>query len=228
MKYLIRKLAYNYQEGGIGGLLRKTAGYLRRTCWSEVQWLLYVRALEDGVPQVGESVKRRELGFEALRALGYFKARAFPEGIKKRFDDGLVCHGFYADNRLATIGWSSAEYLELEQNVRFECPRAAGLFDFYTFQEFRSRGYYTNALLQLCVVMKKRHFESAYIAVDPRNPASIRGIERAGFRLALRVTRRRRFGMSQLRVWALRTGDVWEPVTGGATTQASAMNIHST
>jgi hypothetical protein len=195
MRDLRRKLSYHLRAGGLRGLGRKLLAYVRQEIWSDSQWLVYERSLTEDLPSVCGPLIRRELAFADLEKLGYDKALAFPEGIKRRFEDRNTCHGFYAGDDLATTGWSSPEYLELDQDVRLPCPGSAGLFDFNTFEQFRSRGYYTKALVQLLVVMREIGFRSACIAVDPGNAPSIKGIERAGFRLKLRVVRRRRLGM---------------------------------
>lgn len=199
MKRVLRKLVHHYRQGGAPGLMRKAADYLRDRLWSDTHWLVYERVLAGDTDRVAEAVSLRELGTRELAEVGYFRMKAFPEDITRRFRDGHVCHGFYVGNCLATVGWSSAGCLELDANVRFPCPTAVGLFDFHTFKEFRSRGYYTNALQQLANVMRDKHFTRALIAVDPGNLPSVRGIERAGFRRVLQVTRRRRLGVSTIR-----------------------------
>jgi len=201
VNHVLRKLVHHYEERGVRGLLRKLVGYLRHRAWSETLWVVYEHALIGDTDRVAESVARRDLGFRELVSVGYFKVKAFPEEIRRRFEDRTVCHGFYLGDRLATIGWSSADYLELDSNVHFPCPGAVGLFDFYTFEEFRSRGFYTSALMQLADVMRDKGFARAYIAVDPGNLSSLKGIERAGFRPVLRITRRWRFGVSIISHW---------------------------
>lgn len=198
MSRVLRKLVHHYQEGGARGVLGRVASYLRDRLWSDSRWVIYEHPLTGDPVNVAELVARRELGSRELLNVGYFKIRAFPEEITHRLQDGNVCHGFYLGDRLATIGWSSADYLELDANVRFPCPGAVGLFDFHTFEEFRARGFYTNALLQLATVMRAKGFASALIAADPGNLSSIKGIERAGFQRMWRVTRRRRFGVSNV------------------------------
>ena len=226
MRQQLRKLTYHYRAGGAGGLLLGARQYLGRMVHSESEWLIYVRHLTD-VPEVGKMAKRRELGFQELLNLGYLKAQAFPEEIRRRFSRRNVCHGFFSDGRLATLGWSSPDYLELDRNAYFPCESAVGLFDFITEKALRSRGHYTNALMQLAIVAQRSGFKSAYIAVDPANIPSVKGIERAGFRPAFRVVRLRRLGITQFRTLALTTGGAWELVRGRVTTQASAISIHS-
>jgi Acetyltransferase (GNAT) domain len=194
VRRILRGLSHHYRAGGVGGLTRKALDYLQRIIWSDTSWLVYVRALTDDSREVGELVARREIGLRELAECGYVKLKAFPEEIERRFHERNICFGFYASERPATIGWSSPEYLELDRDLRFPCRGAVGLYDFETFEEFRSRGYYTNALMQIARVMRDRGQTTLFIAVDPKNVPSIRGIERAGFRRVLCVTRRRRFG----------------------------------
>jgi RimJ/RimL family protein N-acetyltransferase len=100
------------------------------------------------------------------------------------------------DGILATIGWSSNDYMELDRGVKFPCPSEVGLFDFITLPEFRSRGLYTNALRYLLKNIHERGPTCIYIAVDPNNLSSVKGIQRAGFGPFLRFKRRRVFGIS--------------------------------
>ena len=195
MRDLRRKLAYHFREGGLRGVARRLVSYPRQRGWSDSEWLVYERVLTEDLAVASEALVRRELSFNELKAFGYDKAIAFPEAIKRRFQDHNVCHGFYVEGQLTTLGWSSPDYLELDQDLRFPCPGTVGLFDFTTYERFRSRGYYTNALLQLFVAMRKIGFGTACIAVDPGNLPSIKGIERAGFRLQFRFVRRWRLGL---------------------------------
>lgn len=195
MRDLRRKVAYHFGEGGFRGLSRKLASYILLRGWSDNQWLVYERLLAEDLPVVSKWLIRRELTFSQLEGMAYDKALASPEAIMRRFRDRNVCHGFFLGEQLATIGWTSPGYLELDRDLRLSCPGAIGLFDFHTFEQFRSRGCYTTALSQLFVEMRRIGFSQAYIAVDPGNVPSITGIERAGFRLKLRMVRRWRLGV---------------------------------
>lgn len=198
MNQILQKCAYHYRYGGFRGLSHKAIDYALRTLWSQDQWVIYERSLRNGICAPRPNVVRRELGFRELVDLRYFKALDFPEAIRRRMDAGNVCHGFFEGNRLATIGWSSADYLELDADLQLPCNGSVGLYDFFTYGEFRSKGYYTNALVQLLAVMSAAGLVNAYIAVNPNNAPSIRGIERAGFRRALRIARRRRVGVQKI------------------------------
>jgi hypothetical protein len=195
MKRLYRKLAFQYSEGGFVGIMQKSVLLFLRMLYSEDQWNIYVHRAPVGVDPSGAPMKCRALTYADLIDANYFKASAFPEEIRKRFGSKNICYGFYLDENLATIGWSSNDYLELDRGVIFSCPAEVGLFDFMTFPDFRSRGLYTNALRYLINDIHARGPRSVYIAVDPNNLLSVKGIERAGFAPFLRIKRRRIFGV---------------------------------
>lgn len=203
MRRVLRKFTHHYRKGGLKGLSGKMIGYVRQWLWSESQWLIYEKRLSGGKSSLRPIVTRRELGFSDLVELRYFKALDFPDSIRLRLDSGNLCHGFFERDQLATIGWSSADYLELDVDVRVACIRSVGLYDFITYAEFKSRGYYTNALAQLIGVMRDKGYEAVRIAVDPDNIPSIKGIERAGFRRTMCVIRRCRFGVREMNMHEL-------------------------
>jgi len=135
----------------------------------------------------------RELTYDELVQAGYFKVLAFPEEIRRRFERENTCYGFFLEGKLATIGWRSNGYMELDRGVNYPCE--VGLFDFITFPDFRSRGLYTNALRYLLKNIHERGSRDICIAVDADNISSVRGITRAGFSPFLLVKRRRMFGI---------------------------------
>lgn len=193
-----RKLAYHFEEGGLGGIVRRLRHYLREKCWSEQRWLIYKCDGTFTTGDVSEPVSRRRLDFQELLKLSYVKARAFPEGIRQRYERGEVCEGFFVKDDLATLGWVSRGYLELDVGTTLSLGGAAGLYDFVTLERYRGRGFYTSALRQLLRLLGNEGMAAIYIAVDPGNVASIRGIERAGFKLERHIYRRWRFGMAEV------------------------------
>ncbi len=198
MSALLKKFTHHYREGGISGLTRKTLIFGLKKLWSRDQWVIYEKTLRKAIPSQSAALARRELGFDELVDFRYYKAVGFPDEIRRRIASGVSCHGFFEGDRLATIGWSSPGYLELDTDLRVPCPGSVGLYDFFTYSEFRSKGYYTNALAQLLATMCQAGYLKACIAVAPNNSPSIKGIERVGFRRALQVTRRRRLGITEI------------------------------
>jgi hypothetical protein len=195
MKRIYRTLTHNYSEGGLSQLFRKALVTFGRPIWSESEWNIYQHHGASGVPP-NSKVACRIVNFDQLTGVGYYKAVAFPEVIRQRFDASQRCYGFYTDGCLATIGWSTRDYLELDRGHVFPCPGAIGLFDFFTFPAYSSRGIYTSALVLLVNKLHQEGDQIAYIAADPNNMPSIKGIERAGFRPAFKVRRKRRLGLS--------------------------------
>jgi GNAT superfamily N-acetyltransferase len=204
MKRLYRSLAHNYAEGGIPLLLKKTVGVAAQKAWSRTEWLVYEQETVARSSLQSFSTKHKLLNFDELERLGYSKALAFPENIRERFARGDTCHGFFHSGQLVTLGWSGANYMELNIGETLECPNAWGLFDFVTMPTFQLRGYYTDALKQLARLAHEGGFKSLWIAVHPANIASIKGIERAGFRPARKVSKRRVLGVSILSNKALK------------------------
>jgi hypothetical protein len=187
---------FQYSEGGFGRIMQKSVLLVRRMLYSEDQWNIYVHRASDGVDPGEALMKCRVLTHADLIDAKYFKALAFPEEIQNRFDHKNICHGFYLEEGLATIGWSSNDYLELDHGATFSCPTEVGLFDFMTLPDFRSRGLYTNALRYLVRDIHARGTSCVYIAVDSNNLPSVKGIERAGFAPFLTIKRRRIFGIA--------------------------------
>ena len=194
VKALWRSISNNYREGGARQIVAKTGWRMQQWFRSETVWLIYRVSVEGYRHTPVLELDRRELGFDALRELGYFKALDWPEYIQGRLDSGAVCHGFFLDRRLVNIAWTTAGYLELEAGATVGDSRSVGVFDCYTLPAFRSRGIYTEALVMLVHAFRQRGVDGLLIGVDPGNLPSIKGIERAGFEPLYRLSRLRRLG----------------------------------
>jgi GNAT superfamily N-acetyltransferase len=188
---LYRSLAYNFRQGGGRQLLRKGLWRARQWIESEASWLLYRSRPVVDAPEING----RPLDFDELKRLGYFKALAFPEMIRSRLAK-CTCYGFFVNTELATVAWTWEGYLELEPGLGIPVDGIA-IFDCWTIPKFRGRGIYTASLMRLAALAGER---GATIAVDPGNIPSIRGIERAGFEPYLALRRRRRLGVTSLRI----------------------------
>ncbi len=196
MNRLFRKVAFNYSEGGARRLLQKSISAALSTLYSESVWNIYVHEGSTEVRSSEPLVRCRELQYRDLLDAKYYKVLAFPEEIRLRFERQNTCYGFYLNENLATIGWSSDGYLELDRGVVFPCPSQVALFDFLTLPEFRGRGFYTDALRYLINNVQERSVRSIVIAADPNNTSSIKGIWRAGFHPFLRLNRRKILGIT--------------------------------
>ena len=195
---LWRHFAYNFREGGVRQILRKISWRVRQRLWSNDSWLVYDCDLSSfrGEPKL--PLTSSVLDFETLVKLGYFKASAFPELIKKRFDAGALCRGFFLEGEFANIGWTLRDTLEVESGVNVGRSGCGSIYDCFTFAEHRGKGIYTDALIRMLNDLRAEGARTALIAVDPANLPSIRAIEKVGFQPLYRLTRRRRFGRQSL------------------------------
>lgn len=199
MTKFLRKVRCYLRRKGIIGLLKKAVAFFYERVWSNAEWLVYEHPLNPDSGESLELVQHRVLDFDDLFREQYFKAIEFPSAIRERFANGAVCHGFFVQNDLVTVGWSTAGHLELDVGISLQKPGAVGLYDFFTYTQFRGKGYYSRALEYLLYEMSCAGYTQAFIAVDPGNLPSRKAIDRAGFVLRSRVSRHRRFGCNLMR-----------------------------
>jgi len=191
---LWRHLSYNYREGGLGQIVRKIGYRFQTAAWSDASWLVYRIDLAGYRRPPPSRLTRSDLDFQALRSHGYVKAAAFPEVLQARLAAGARCVGFFWEGGLANLAWVTRNFLELEEGLNLQEPDSVGIFDCLTFPRYRSRGFYTESLVQLVLEAKAEGVAQALIAVDPGNLPSIKGIERAGFEPLFQLSRLRRLG----------------------------------
>lgn len=196
---LWRHVHHNYREGGVRQVVSKIGARLRDWAWSDSVWLIYRIELAQYRRTVPLRLKPAELDFAALHRHGYAKATAFPEVIQARFESGTRCVGFFVEGMLANLAWTTSGYLEIEPGLSLGENNCIGIFDCLTFPEHRSRGYYTESLIQLAQEARSRGAGAVLIAVDPGNVPSVKGIERAGFAPYFRISRGRRLGRAVVR-----------------------------
>ncbi len=194
MKSLWRHIAYNLREGGLRQVALKVVSKTIHYVWSQDVWLIYYSEGQSSAGPTTVSLKHRRLSLDELQHFEYYKAVSFPEMVKKRLDKGATCHGFFLDNDLAHIAWTTRAYLELEAGLDIPDPRCVGIFDCFTPPAHRGKGIYPTVLTRLLSDDSPERAESYLIAVDPGNLPSIKGIERAGFTPLYELKRTRRLG----------------------------------
>jgi RimJ/RimL family protein N-acetyltransferase len=119
--------------------------------------------------------------------------------MQERLDSGARCHGCLLGGELVNVGWTSVGYLELVPGIRVLDKDSIAIYDCYTLPAFRAKGYYTESLIRMLRQIRDAGAVRALIAVDPDNVASIKAIERAGFRPLYRLTVSMRFGRQRRR-----------------------------
>lgn len=199
MKSLWRHLELNFREGGIRRVFYKLFWRAGQWLRSDHTYLVYRLDLPGYEPTPRLGLERRELTFEDMTKLGYFKALSFPEVIQARIASGGVCHGFLLRGELVNIAWTTDRRILLETDWPLAAPDAIGIFDCFTMPEHRGKGIYADTLITLLQLARQRGIKAALIAVDADNAVSIRGIERVGFQPFRRIRRIRRMGHYSLR-----------------------------
>jgi hypothetical protein len=115
-----------------------------------------------------------------LPEVGYLSFDEFED----RFNQGKECFVFLDGGKVVHYSWVTYEEMDISE-LRMEIPldkNAACIFDCYTSKKFRGLSLYPSMLCEIKDYLKKRNFENCYIYSDLENAASIRGIEKAGFK----------------------------------------------
>jgi hypothetical protein len=191
-------VAHNFREGGLGRVFGKIGRRFGDWLWSESAWLIYRVDLGSYGGEPALQLVRREMGFDALREKGYYKAVMFPEAIRGRLERAQRCNGFFLNDELVNVAWTTRGRLIVERGVSIEDADCLGIYDCFTLPAHRSKGIYKDTLVCILGSARRDGFKRALIAVDLNNIPSIRGIEGAGFAPLYELIRRRRFGRQSL------------------------------
>ena len=105
-------------------------------------------------------------------------------GLLKRFDQRERCFGVLDQGRILSYFWSQVGTKDLcELRLRFNLrPNQAWMYNGVTCKEARGRGLYPRVTRHIMATLGQVGIDEYYIDVDPRNEASIRGLNKVGFR----------------------------------------------
>ena len=112
------------------------------------------------------------------------------------------CYALFKGETLLTLGWvglRTALAAAPEVGQRFSVPLGGLLpviYDCWTPPEFRGRGYYPIALDRMAVTLLQ-DYRQVWIYTLETNLASVKGIQKAGFRPSLRHIRTRLIGIER-------------------------------
>ncbi len=191
-----RHVEYNLRNGGVRLVLKKLYFRAKEWLWSSSSWLIYQTRGSTSHPVSSSDLEYKVLQFDNLLSHQYEKALVFPEVIRSRLQSGGRCYGFYYDGEIANFAWVTDEAIEIDRSLSLDLPGSIAIFDCLTLPNYRGLGIYPKSLSILIRLGLDAGFKSVVIMVDPTNTPSIKGIERAGFLLESRLTRKRRFGIS--------------------------------
>jgi hypothetical protein len=179
----------------------KVFSRLKQWLWWEQRILVYRMESRDWEYLPRNSLRRELLDVSRLLQLEFFKAVAFPEAVQATLASGARCHGFFAGNELANIAWTRSAELDLGYGFSVRSENSIAIYDCHTLPVFRGRGIYPDTLYYLAREAFDEQTRFVFIAVDPGNAPSIRGIERAGFHFFADVHCIRRFGRRSIQGW---------------------------
>jgi hypothetical protein len=112
------------------------------------------------------------------------------------------CYGLFEGETLLNLGWvglRTAVEAAPEVGRRFSFPLSGTLpviYDCWTPPDLRGRGYYPVALNRMAVKLLEQ-YSQVWIYTVETNVASVKGIQKAGFRLALRHVRTKCIGVER-------------------------------
>ena len=105
---------------------------------------------------------------------------------KKRFREKQYLLVLYFKNNIVTTGWMhhGINWHIAEINKKIEIKNKVLLYDFFTFKEFRNRGYYAKILKLVRNLNTKKKF---WIYCLSNNYSSKKGIENSNFKLIKKI-----------------------------------------
>jgi predicted acetyltransferase len=179
---------------------------LRRILISSTGWLiekknvaiLMVRpediAFHDAVPEFKE-ITRSDI--DEIFKVMYFSR----EHVLNRFDRGERCFAILEKGNIVTYLWAAFKersMKELSLNVQLKTNQS-WFYNALTIKEARGKGYYPSIIRCMAKTLQNEGISEIFIDVEGENAASIRGVEKAGFKKVLRVQMKKT--LSRIKYW---------------------------
>ena len=202
----VTRLRSAFERHGISGSLSLLGRHARQSLWEFNTGLVFTitpgtLSTTEPKPSV-ENIRHGINAYEDLLCwsgsdvLTDYTIRKTAESILSNAKAGRTLHTLVVGGRLACVGLSylpdAPAQLTETGNLPFTFKAgSASLYSFYTMPEFRGQGFYQRLITNIL----KWHFATgvalAYITVLENNVASLRAIERVGFRRVQRNTVKR-------------------------------------
>lgn len=132
--------------------------------------------------EIREIVAAECLDADEIAALSGYGGISYVEQARMRLARGWRLWLACADGSVAAGAWTITRETEYAAKTIPLLDREFAFLDCFTLPAFRGRGLYPQLLRGVCARLRSCGTRRAWIAANERNLASIRGIEKAGFR----------------------------------------------
>lgn len=197
-----RKLA----SDGLSRTIRLTLRHALRPILHREVRLYYVDLPHYHPPAFGDHLTLRPVeSFDSLtpddlKALLDYAGEHFRSELRTRLAHRWVLFLCYLDGEVAGGGWALTSATEFRSKVVPLLDADVALIDAFTFHDFRGRNVYPALLSTMACHYKEKGLLRAFGYVNEQNVASVKGLEKAGFRSSL-AYESYRIGSSEIVVW---------------------------
>ena len=150
---------------------------------------------------VGKEVRAFEdMASKEIESLREYAGEAYIQEARTRLEKSWILFLACLDGEVAGGGWVIDCHSELKAKV---VPLVEGdivLLDYFTYPAYRGKNVYPSLLASILTRFRERNAVRAFISAHERNVASIRGIEKVGFRHCLNYEVWSR-GMNEFVMW---------------------------
>lgn len=197
------RIKYNQTNYDLKDYFSRRAGQLRsvnyeatkvrvRSIFSNGVCLIYRLNLADCREPIARKTGFRFQQISAIEAIKFIcqfhhsNSPAIWGDLLKREVEGAACYGAFIDDRLAHTSWvtdrDSISIDEIGESLELEDGECC-VFDCNTLPQYRGRGAYPRTLMHIAKIKQVSGYRSMYVYTLSYNASSIRGIEKAGFKL---------------------------------------------
>lgn len=177
-------LKYFREEGFINGLIR-SVWTVFEVIFKYKRMYLYSYNLHDAGPRVtcGISVSFRKASIDELSLLHDVMYQDNNE-LQSRFDQGNVCYVGSVSDKIIYSSWVDFKKMfipEIDNQIPVQ-DQEAYVYNVRTKSDYRGKGISPYAYSIIANDLRKHDFKRLYVVVEQCNIASVRSIEKAGFK----------------------------------------------
>ena len=158
----------------------------------------------DSVSDVDKGLFIRELtdaDIEEMKLVMYVSSYC----LRQRFQKGDRCFAVLDGNNILSFFWAEFNFKDLhELHIGLDLSsHQVWMYNAVTIKSARGRNLYPNVIRYMAKVFYKEGIREAYIDVDPKNHASVRGLEKVGCKQVARVHMRKTLSLIRHKLWII-------------------------